>query len=61
MKTQLGGLKIGFVIVGYQVSTPIFVTVEEEYPTAKQTIMAIAIRVILFILSKFYSKVAKRF
>jgi len=56
MKTQLGGLKTGFIIVGYQVSTPVFVTVDEEYPTVKQTITAIAIRVILFIFISFFSQ-----
>jgi len=56
MKTQFGGLKIGFTIVGYHVSTPVFVTVDEEYPTVKQTITAITIRVILFILFLFLVK-----
>jgi hypothetical protein len=49
MKTQFGGLKLGFRIVGYHVSTPAFVKVDDEYPTARQMITAIAIRVTLFI------------
>jgi hypothetical protein len=56
MKTQLGGLKAGFIIVRYHVSTPVFVTVDEEYPTVKQTITAIIIRVICSFYLNFIQK-----
>jgi hypothetical protein len=49
-KIQLGGLKLGFTKVGYQVVIEARVTIPERYPTAKQIITTIAIREILFIL-----------
>mgnify|MGYP006206298971 CR=1 FL=1 len=47
------GLKIGFIKVGYHVSTLGLVTVLAEYPTAKQTNKAIAIFMYLFIIFQF--------
>jgi hypothetical protein len=56
MKIQFGGLKIGFSIVGYQLSTLGLVTKLAEYPTAKQMVTAITILTILFIALNFVFK-----
>jgi uncharacterized protein YneF (UPF0154 family) len=61
MKIQFGGLKIGFIKVGYQLSTLGLVTTLAEYPTNKQTIRAMAILTVLFILFYFSSKIVKRY
>jgi hypothetical protein len=61
MKIQFGGLKIGFIKVGYHDSTLGLVTTLAEYPTSKQTIRAMAILTVLFILIYFSSKIVKRY
>jgi hypothetical protein len=48
-KIQLGGLKIGFTKVGYQVVMAERVTIPEKYPITKQVTTTTRIRVILFI------------
>jgi hypothetical protein len=48
-KIQLGGLKLGFMSVGYQVVIADRVTIPEKYPITRHVITAVNIRVILFI------------
>jgi hypothetical protein len=52
-KTQLGGLKLGFINIGYHVDTEERVTIPEKYPTTRHVTTIDNIRVILFILYDF--------
>jgi hypothetical protein len=49
-KTQLGGLKLGFINVGNQVVTLDLVAIPEKYPIARQVATTIKIRLYLFML-----------
>jgi hypothetical protein len=49
-KTQFGGLKIGFSIVGYQVFMLDCVVMLDKYPTAKQIATQSKIREYVFII-----------
>ena len=52
-KTQLGGLKLGLINVGYHVVIDDLVTNPEKYPTTRQVTTIDNIRVILFISDDF--------
>jgi hypothetical protein len=60
-KIQLGGLKLGFTKVGYQVVIEARVTIPETYPTTKQITTTIAIRETLFIFFYLESNLLKTF
>jgi hypothetical protein len=56
----LGGLKLGFINVGYQVVMAERVTIPEKYPTTKQVTTTTRILEILFIfISYFLPKLIK--
>jgi hypothetical protein len=57
-KIQLGGLKLGFTSVGYQVVIAERVTIPEKYPTTKHVTTTTRILEILFI-NYFFSKLIK--
>jgi hypothetical protein len=54
-KTQLGGLKLGFLISGYQVVMLDWVTLLDKKPTAKQMATQYIILRYLFIFSILYA------
>ena len=49
-KTQLGGLKLGFIKLGNQVVTDDLVAIPEKYPIARHVATTIKIRLYLFML-----------
>jgi hypothetical protein len=57
-KIQLGGLKLGFTKVGYQLVIAERVTIPEKYPITKQVTTTTKILEILFIMY-FYTKLVK--
>lgn len=60
-KTQFGGLKIGFIKVGYQVEILCCVTLLDKKPTIKQVVTTSNILTFLFILFKFLTNVLNKF